>query len=712
MYTMDFEKNTEAPTDNIKAETSAVPAKFIASDEFSDPEIALKVNILVERLKEYKEKLISLREKNLEAAKSNFEKSRELEKLKLEKEHLEAELSENIFSQRKGPGGGIITITNKSKKDEEYRRRMEIRKELAMGIALVEGDFTDFIGTKDAKKNLMQIIIQKLLNFVNKFIILKNDLKRIESRYDKSISSYFSFYKFTVNLSLLILYIYCYLLIEHILNYKNSLLSICQSSFCFTLYYSFGLSEKFVYALSFCCMIGVSVVFSIFKYIRADQISKTRELYGGDDLKIKQFSAIVFNSWQWSINTEIDSADQSANVSNLISNSLKEYAKKREAANRTAKQKTALIVKRIIGNIIFVVLLACSWSIIGLLAITQNDITNSFKNSSQAIAITMQFLPKLGISLANSLFPALTLKITNLESWDSSSFIIKLQIVRLYLAKVLNIVLYALLNLELATSNAWFGDSQGRIPFEPSIYNCREDQAGLNLMTLVVSEFVASKIIPLSMSFLYWMLSKCLKNYNWKKEIRVSQQVIDLIYFQGLIWITFPFFPYIAILGPVFLYLDFKFKLMRLNYLQAKPIAQTQSSEIMIIIMRMFNLTLVFMLGYFGYFLTVNITHGTYGSGVNCGAFISNLSANESVISAIESTVILDQIWVYVFTYTPVFWIIFLLCITKIIFLRNHLNILKEYYANKQIETEHQIEDLKNLNTRLMKQNELNKKLD
>ena len=273
----------------------------------------------------------------------------------------------------------------------------------------------------------------------------------------------------------------------------------------------------------------------------------------------------------------------------------------------------------------------------------------------------MKFLPKLGISVVNALFPALTLKITNIENWDSSSFIIKIQIIRLYLAKVLNVILYAGLNLELATDNAWFGSSSSRIPFDSSTYNCREDQAGLGLIILVFSEFVTSKVIPLLTVFFYWILAKCKKSSTWKKEIKVSQQVINLIYFQGLLWITVPFFPYVVLIAPILLFIDFKFQAWKLSKLQIKPLDQTQSSEIMILIMRLFNITLVLVLFYFGYFLTVEISHGT--DQITCGPFPNLTSADSLIISDIKSTAVLKQLWENVINYSPFFWILLLFSI-------------------------------------------------
>ena len=713
MFSIDLDRNNE-PDDpeEFKAESYALPAKFITKDEGADQEIALKIQVLVDRLNDYKTKCSTLRDTNLESAKENFEKSKELERLKLQNEQLEHQLSEmNVYEGKRGKGG-VIALRNKSNADEEYRRRQEMRKELVMGIALVEGEMNEFGGRQASEKRWFQKIIDGIEKCFMKFIILKGDVKRIESIYDKSISSYFGFYKFVANLSILILAIYSYLLVSHIMKFSGSLSSVCQGTPCFTLYYSFSSSEAFVYTLTLICLIVATLIVSIGKWIRADKLRNRTEIYAGNDAKMKKFSAIVFNSWPWAINTETDSEDQSVNLSNLISTAITDHIKQREAANRTAKQKTALFGKRVIGSIIFFLILSSGWVIIVLLAVTEKDIANSYSTSSQGLSIFMKFLPKVGVSVVNALFPALTLKITALENWDTPGFIIKIQIVRIYVAKILNIVLYAGMNLELATDNSWFR-SGGTIPFQSTSYNCREDQVGLNLMLLVISEAITSKVIPLLTAFTFWILSKCKKATTWKKEIKVSQQVINLIYFQSLLWITLPYFPYVLLLAPFFLFIDFKFQSWKLYKLQIKPLEQTQSFEVIILIMRLFNLTLVLVLAYFGYFLTVEITHLTYGSKNElCGPYQDLVAANYVFIEYMKTTSGLNEIWTYFLDYSPVFWIILILSISRNLFMRNHLIILREYITDKEIETENQVQELQKINSRLIKQNELNKKLD
>jgi hypothetical protein len=293
------------------------------------------------------------------------------------------------------------------------------------------------------------------------------------------------------------------------------------------------------------------------------------------------------------------------------------------------------------------------------------------------------------------MFPALTVKITALESWDTTSFILTVQIIRIYVAKVLNIVLYALLNLELATGSNWFLSSDGRIPFQESNFNCREDQAGLNLITLVITETITGKLIPLGFVILNMIVAKVKKLPSWKKEIKVAQQVINIIYFQGLLWICVPFFPYVILLAPILLFLDFKFQSWRLGSLQTKPLEQTQSYDILILIMRLFNVTVLMILGYFGYFLTVEMRHGTYGSGNLCGPFPSKTSANSVIINDIEDTLVIGEIWTYFLNYSPVFWVLIIVLVTQILFRSNRLKLLQEYIEEKEYETDQTIYERK-----------------
>jgi hypothetical protein len=305
----------------------------------------------------------------------------------------------------------------------------------------------------------------------------------------------------------------------------------------------------------------------------------------------------------------------------------------------------------------------------------------------------------------------LALKITYLENWDDPAFTVKISLIRLYLVKILNVILYAVLNLELASDNSWFG-SESRIEFEDSEHNCREDQAGVNLVLMVISEAIMCKVIPLVLVCMNKLKARIKKQPWVKAEIKVAQQIINIIYFQALVWATFPFFPYVAFLAPILLFLDFKFQKMRLIKFQSKPAQMTQASDIVIFIMRIYNLSLALAVVYIAYFLVEPLHHLTYDDTKLCGPFPNETEGKNAVTDFLDDTPVLAQIWNYFLYYPPALWIVTILLATKVGFLKIESAILKQYTVDREAETSYQIQDLQRSLNKLRTQMNLNKNID
>ena len=74
-------------------------------------------------------------------------------------------------------------------------------------------------------------------------------------------------------------------------------------------------------------MIVITLLAALVKWVRTDAKRRRAEIYGGSDIKLKNFAAMVFNSWDWQIKTETDSVDQIANLTNLLTTALKDEAR-------------------------------------------------------------------------------------------------------------------------------------------------------------------------------------------------------------------------------------------------------------------------------------------------------------------------------------------------------------------------------------------------
>jgi len=63
----------------------------------------------------------------------------------------------------------------------------------------------------------------------------------------------------------------------------------------------------------------------------------------------------------------------------------------------------------------------------------------------------------------------------------------------------------------------------------------------------------------------------CKGRKQWKDEFVLSDNIVWLLYFQAIMWITLIMFPFIAVAAPIVLYLMFRYQYLVLEKLKAKP---------------------------------------------------------------------------------------------------------------------------------------------
>lgn len=129
-------------------------------------------------------------------------------------------------------------------------------------------------------------------------------------------------------------------------------------------------------------------------------------------------------------------------------------------------------MRRIFSGFLFLIILGMGWVAITILMITEKDFLDLFDSGYETF---IKLIPKLGISIMNAGIPKISYILISIEKWDDPAFSVKINLIRIYLIKIANVILFALLNLELATESSWYGDEEGRIAFESDYYNCRED---------------------------------------------------------------------------------------------------------------------------------------------------------------------------------------------------------------------------------------------
>ena len=110
-------------------------------------------------------------------------------------------------------------------------------------------------------------------------------------------------------------------------------------------------------------------------------------------------------------------------------------------------------------------------------------------------------------------------------------------------------------------------------------YSCGQDQLGGEFAVLILSEFVVPKVSlvgAVGAKRLYAKLRKKEGASAWRKVFALEKNVIHLIYFQALLWMITPYWPFAALLAPILLVLDYKwetFSLVRFCKRSATPLA-------------------------------------------------------------------------------------------------------------------------------------------
>ena len=126
-------------------------------------------------------------------------------------------------------------------------------------------------------------------------------------------------------------------------------------------------------------------------------------------------------------------------------------------------------------------------------------------------------------------------------------------------------------------------------------------------------DFVQGKVLEWLTFLSYFVFRyKIMKNENYKNPYDISESVIDQLLFNLQIYVLIPFFPYMTVLAPLFLIVQFKFEFHKLKHLRSKPEKLSLRNDTGFFIMTMFNISIVIILGFLVVFYISEIPHSTF----------------------------------------------------------------------------------------------------
>jgi len=204
----------------------------------------------------------------------------------------------------------------------------------------------------------------------------------------------------------------------------------------------------------------------------------------------------------------------------------------------------------------------------------------------------------LTVTMLNVIMPKLIVVLLKLEKYDDQGTVIKQTVFRTFLAKTFNILIqvmsymlladpFALSSVDtpqyifpdakswtppLATARFWL-KKQFLVDKIRGDYGnqCRINQAGTNLWTFLITEWVIGVIFKFLFPAIGVVLAKIKKKPFKRTEFNVSTKMIGLLYFMQICLVTMPFMPFVGSIFSALLYINFKLDFILTNKFSKKP---------------------------------------------------------------------------------------------------------------------------------------------
>jgi hypothetical protein len=372
----------------------------------------------------------------------------------------------------------------------------------------------------------------------------------------------------------------------------------------------------------------------------------------------------------------------------------------------------------------FLAIVGLSFSIIIAVTYYSTNIARKLKSVPVLQDGTTLIVPFI-VNAINGALPTALQLITDLEGWDSAETVTNIVLFRLYLANILNALILGFSYLVLADPFL-FASSTNRIRDSFGIkeslnFDCRLDQVGSGLFTLVLSTWVLDIVFFFGVPFAYLLFARFRHLPFQKFEFQVAPSLVKKLYFMGLVFMTLPFTPFLLIFVPLLLFVGFKVEKLVLKRLYQKPLRPWKGQKAGFIYTLFYLISFVFIgITVNVYFLTSKtfvkscsiqdrfvdlcqtgsydpttsicstdqssdyyLVYGTTGNypavlcKAACGPFINQSSNLNPFHEMISGYTVLRYIWTICFSFPYLPWVLVLILAIAIILHNNSLDVAR-----------------------------------
>ena len=405
--------------------------------------------------------------------------------------------------------------------------------------------------------------------------------------------------------------------------------------------------SSFVFALNMVASTVVLALLALIKLVREDRVFKV--VHATDGGEANDFTRLSFDAWDHGITNYLEAWDRKSAVTQQLHTTLHRAKITAEINGRSRWERCKIWSNRLKGVILSLFVQSGGWYLLYNLIDRENGQFKEFFQSEFFISnpqLANLSVP-LAISMLNATIPTVIwMIVVKTEKWDDKKTEMKQITLRVFIAKVLNVIIAvvsgALLwdprmfkhtsymggsiesNQEALDKISESGDALATINEadhtscvgsvesgfrdqlrEKPLDGCVMDTIASILVQLLIVNFIFGKVSALLQTFLkYLNYIRKGKKGKWKNEFWVPFYIVNLVYSVTLNVVCIPFYPLTFVIGCVLLYLEFKFTKFRLEMFMYKPLVPYSAKDIGLFFLRFYLVVVIFGVFWVHFFLS------------------------------------------------------------------------------------------------------------
>ncbi|XP_005112282.2 transmembrane channel-like protein 7 [Aplysia californica] len=394
--------------------------------------------------------------------------------------------------------------------------------------------------------------------------------------------------------------------------------------------------------LAYLLTVGASFIVLFLLIVKNSSNTIKETVMDFDQQAFPKYANAVFGGWDYCINSENMAAFKQNIIYKEFMADLEEIKLKRKKQNRTTGERSKLYLKRFGINLFVIALLGASFY--AIFAATDFLLEKQTEQLSFIVALLIQYLPSIIISVLNFFIPEIFLKLAEVEEY-SNNFTTRITIVRavflrLSMVGVLIVSLYYQLQYERERTSytcpeeenffpnvtRCCGNPMWKIPDSPTedekgTVKCWESYVGQQFYKLAVADFAAVTLATLLLK-----LPRRLVHSKLKQRVRLVStlglakfdlplEVLDIVYSQTLCWVGMFFTPLLPAITFVKVFFFFFLKKFELLFVCETPKNAYRASRSYSFFQTILLVSFIMIAGLLGYMI------GNIQPSKSCGPF-------------------------------------------------------------------------------------------